>query len=465
MKERIYSVVDVETTGGGMRGNRITEICIVKLRNREVVGKFTTLVNPEKPIPSYITGLTGISNETVAEAPCFYEVAEKIQSFTEDTIFVAHNVHFDYNVIRNEFRQLGLDFNRRKLCTVRLSRKLIPNLMSYSLGRLCSTINIPLENRHRAEGDTDATVILFKRLLNLDEEGKVFDHFLNVRSQEASLPPHLNAKQIAELPEVAGVYLFKNKEHQVIYVGKAKNIKKRVLSHIYSKKNKGYLLCQETFNVDYEETGNELTALLLESDLIQRYYPKFNRAHKRTRSSYQIISYKNKRNILQLGIVKTKPSEHSLITFHNQSIAREKLEEICDSFCLCPRFCTLQSNIEICSHYKISNCQGICEGNENVSDYNEKVEKALSSLGSEKPTYVIYGEGRKPEEKTVVLIKKGQYRGYGFVDENDGFSTVEEVENYLIPKQHTRHTSQILQSYFKKYADKNIVFFEKEMVG
>lgn len=464
MEGKIFSIVDVETTGGGMRGNRMTEICIVKLKDGEVLEKYTSLINPEKLIPPYITALTGISNDTVAEAPLFDEVAEEIQEFTADTIFVAHNVHFDYNVIRNEFRRLGLDFDRKKLCTVRLSRKLIPNLFSYSLGRLCSSINIPIENRHRAEGDTDATVILFQRLLSLDENNEVFEHFLHGKSKEASLPPHLNSEQVTELPEAAGIYLFKNKDHKVIYVGKAKNIKKRVLSHIYSKKNKEYLLCQETFHIEYEETGNELTALLLESDLIKKYYPKFNHAQKRAQSSYQIISYKNRRDVIQLAIMKTKATDDSLLTFYNRTLAREKLEEICAAFKLCPRFCSLQSNVEVCSHYKINTCEGICEGTEEVAGYNAKVSAAIQSLKNDKPTYIIYGQGRKTEEKSVVLVKEGRYRGYGYVDESDGFSKVEEIESYLDPKSHTYHTSQILRSYFKKNPEKNVVRFENQLL-
>ncbi len=156
-----------------------------------VVGKYTTLVNPERDIPQHITALTGIDNEMVANAPRFFEVAEKIDEFTEDAIFVAHNVSFDYNVIRGEFQLLGQHFNRKKLCTVRLSRKLIPGLLSYSLGRLCNTINIPHLNRHRAEGDVDATVILFQRLLSLDENFETYQFFFKSTFQTSYASTHI----------------------------------------------------------------------------------------------------------------------------------------------------------------------------------------------------------------------------------------------------------------------------------
>ena len=199
MQQRLFSVIDVETTGNGILGNRITEICIVLVRGTKVIDKFTSLVNPEQSIPTFITGLTGIDDQMVRDAPKFNEIAERVLEMTEDAIFVAHNVNFDYNVIRGEFKRLGHIFTRKKLCTVRLSRKLIPGLLSYSLGKLCSSLHIPLDNRHRAEGDTDATVILFQRILDLDPDHEVISLFLNARSKEATLPPHLDKKVVNNL--------------------------------------------------------------------------------------------------------------------------------------------------------------------------------------------------------------------------------------------------------------------------
>lgn len=168
MDSEIYTIIDVETTGKGINGNRITEICIVRMQDGVETSRFVSLVNPEQYIPPFITNLTGIDDIMVKDAPLFEDIAQEVLDITEDAIFVAHNVNFDFNVIRSEFKRLRINFTRKKLCTVRLSRKLIPNMFSYSLGNLCSSINIPLNNRHRAEGDTDATVILFSRILALD---------------------------------------------------------------------------------------------------------------------------------------------------------------------------------------------------------------------------------------------------------------------------------------------------------
>lgn len=450
MEDQLFAVIDVETTGGGTTGNRLTEICIVLLRGSEILDKYTTLINPEKYIPTQITALTGIDNAMVAEAPKFHEVAKKIEELTRNAIFVAHNVNFDYNVLRNEFKDLGFDFIRKKLCTVRLSRKLIPGLFSYSLGRLCDSINIPIINRHRAEGDTDATVILFQRLLSLDEDWKVIRSFLHANSRQATLPPHLSAEQIYELPESPGIYLFKDKDHRVIYAGKAINIKKRVISHFYDKRTREYQLGQETFHIDYEETGNELIALLLEAEYIRRHYPKFNQAQKRPGTTYQIISYINQRGIIQLALGKTKTIRDSIGTFYSRALATEKLEQLCELFKLCPRYCTLQSNVEVCSHYKIRNCEGICGGTETVEEYNEKVKAAIVSLGTETSSYVIREKGRHYEEEAFVLIKQGRYRGYGYIDNDVQITAMEDFEPYLKLQEATYHTHKILSSYSRR---------------
>lgn len=460
MKAQRFAVIDVETTGGGISGNRLTEICVVLLQGNKIIDKFTSLINPEKEIPRHITGLTGIDNEMLVDAPKFYEVAKKIEEITRDAIFVAHNVNFDYNVLRNEFQDLGFDYTRRKLCTVRLSRKLIPGLFSYSLGRLCDSINIPISNRHRAEGDTDATVILFQRLLSLDEDFEVINSFLHARSRQATLPPHIDAEQIHSLPESPGIYLFKDRQHKVIYAGKAIDIKKRVVSHFYDRMSKEYQLGQETYHIDYETTGNELVALLLEAEYIRKYYPKFNRAQKRPGPVYQIVSYHNQRGILQLALERTTKRRESIGTFYSRPLAQEKLEYICREYKLCPKYCSLQSNVEECSHYDIKTCEGICTENEEVGKYNTKVTAAIASLTEESSTYVIRGKGRHYEEEAFVLVKEGKYQGFGFIDSQAQISRPEDLEPYLKQQTATYHTHKILSNYMRKQGAPKVTFFE-----
>lgn len=457
MTERLYAVIDVETTGSGIHGNRITEICIVLLKGNQIVDKFTSLVNPECAIPSFITGLTGIDDRMVRDAPKFHEIAKRVVTMTSDAIFVAHNVNFDFNVIKEEFKKMGYSFVRKKLCTVRLSRKLIPGLNSYSLGKLCSSLGILLEGRHRAEGDTDATVILFQRILSLDSDFKVINTFLNVRSKEATLPPHLHSETIEALPTETGIYLFKDQQGKIIYAGKAKNIKQRVLSHFYDKKNKEFALCQATHAIDHEITGNELIALLLESDKIQKHYPLYNKAQKKPIAPYCIVSYTNRKGVIQLAIDRSYSISHSLEIFYTRVEAVGKLEQLCVEYQLCPRYCSLQSTTGNCSHYKIKNCKGICDGKESTALYNMRVQKALAVLQNDQKSYLIKERGRTLGEQSFIMIEDGVYKGFGFVDETEQIIKPEDCTVFLQLQNHTYHTTKIIKGYLKKNGEKNII--------
>lgn len=448
----MYTIIDIETTGNGIKGNKITEISIFKYDGGQIVDEFTSLVNPQCPIPYFITGLTGIDDQMVQNAPVFHEIAGTIQDITEGCIFVAHSVNFDYGVIKEEFRQIGIDFTRKKLCTVRLSRQLIPGLRSYSLGKLCSAVEIPLIDRHRARGDAHATVLLFEQLLNKPESEDVFKKFLNARSQEATLPPHLPKSVFDNIPQKPGIYYFKNQKGEIIYVGKAINLKKRVLGHFYDKSRKEIQMCSETANIDFKLAGSELMALLMESAEIKRLFPPYNRAQKRTGKQYAIFAYEDRNGIMHLAYNTIKGVPNPLKIIHNQTECRAYLEEVCKSFSLCPRYCHLQQTNAACSHHEINTCEGICRGKEAVEDYNQKVEEAITHmklLASE--VRIIKEKGRDSNESAVVLIADGIYKGFGFIDTDIEISTLEDVEAFITPQKHTVETESILTQYLLKH--------------
>ncbi len=458
--ENLYCVVDIETTGNRMSGNRMTEICIVRMRGDTILDKYSSLIDPEVLIPDYITTLTGIDNAMVASEPVFADVAEDILNFTKDCIFVAHNVNFDYNVLRNEFKRIDHDFKRKKLCTVRLSRELIPGMNSYSLGKLCDAIDIPLINRHRAEGDTDATVILFQKLLTMDKDGAVFDKFVKGTFKEGTFPPHLERSQFDELPETAGVYIFKDKGHKIIYIGKAINIRKRVLSHFYSKTSKSYLMCQEIFHIDHIVTGNELVALLQESDLIKKHYPRFNVVQKKPKPAYQILHYKNQLGIVQFAVGLVNSYDYSVVTHYNRAHAVEQLEQLCADYNLCPRYCSFKTKEDCTSHYKLKNCKGVCKKEELVSLYNLRAQQAIESLHNQNPNYIIKQPGRTHEESCFILVKDGEYQGYGYVDRYATINSLSDCEDFIDRKVANFHTNQIIRAYLKKYGEQNVIYEE-----
>lgn len=449
-----YAIIDVETTGMGVQGNRITEIAILVHDGKEVLERFQTLVNPQSSIPYSISRLTGIYDHMVENAPKFYEIAKKVVEITEDCVFVAHNVNFDYNVIRKEFQDLGFSYSRKKLCTIRLARKLIPGLPSYSLGKMCTQLGIEIHDRHRAMGDAEATVILFEKLMHLDNDDSVFDSFLKPRSREATLPPKLPKKVFDNLPERTGVYYFRNEEDDIIYVGKALNIKKRVLSHFYDRKNREITMCQQTSNITYEVTGSELVALLLESSEIKKHFPTFNRAQRRSNEGYGIFCYTDRSGVMHLAWDKLRQISNPLAKFYNTTECRLFVERICEQFELCPKYCHLQTNVSACFHYQIKICKGICREKEQPESYNRRVKLAIEEIRGESDSCIIQEPGRHENEQSFVLIENGVYLGFGYTELTADTTNLNFYRKKLILQQDNRDVQRILRGFMNKNKDK-----------
>ncbi len=457
-KTEKYTVIDVETTGGVGNG-RMTEICIITIENMQITDVWSSLINPESYIPRNIVALTGITDDMVADAPRFCDIAAIIEQKTRDAIFVAHNVNFDFGFLKKEFGLIGASFSRKKLCTVRLSRKLIPGLPSYSLSKLCRSVGISLLGAHRAEADTRATSTLFLSLLEKDAvtDFNVISNFLNKTSREATLPPHINSDDFNKLPTTAGMYLFKDKKGKMLYVGKAKNIKKRVLSHIYAKAQKSIDMCAETHHLDFVETGNELCALLLEADYIQQFYPKYNRAQKRPIKTFQIISYTNRLGVEQIALGESRSSTNSVYTLYNKIAGIELLISLCKKYNLCPKYCALQTTNDPCSHYKITDCNGVCSGDEEPADYNKRVFEALDALQNTRDTFIIKQEGRTEEENAIILVNNGEYQGYGFIDKTETITDFNDFGNVITRYKNSYHTTKIINVFMKKEASERSI--------
>ncbi len=283
----IYTIIDVETTG---RSNKLTEISIFKYDGTKIIDEFTSLVNPQLLIPDYITALTGIDNGMVADAPTFSEIAHAVLAITENTTFVAHNVNFDYNAIRNEFKDVDIDFNRKKLCTIRLSRKLIPGHKSYSLGKLCRAIGIPMSDRHRANGDALATVKLFQILLQKDTEKLIVKSTIKVGNQRDLSGKLLKILDV--LPNQSGLFYFHRFNGDILYIGKGKNIQKGVNLVFLRTSNQNRSLLKEMDSVTFEATGSELIANIKFEEEVSMHKPKYNK-HKKQNIQKVVFNHDN----------------------------------------------------------------------------------------------------------------------------------------------------------------------------
>ena len=450
----MFAVVDIETTGGSPKTEKITEIAIYIHDGLTVVDEFVTLVNPEVTIPYFITGLTGITNEMVADAPKFFEVARKVVEMTENRIFVAHNVNFDYSFIRNEYKSLGFEYNRKTLDTIKLARQVIPGLPSYSLGKLCKQLAIPLTNRHRAGGDALATVRLLEELLARDKKG-VASKILKPGNPQG-LNEHLTQKVINKLPEATGVYYFWDRSGELIYVGKSKNIRSRVLQHLYNQSTRRAMEMKDRLaDITWELTGNELIALLLESEEIKKLKPIYNRAQRRSTFSYGLYLTENRNGYQELHIESTNQDDCPLTTFSSKTEGKELMHRWVEEYHLCQKLCGLYESGGACFHHSIHECSGACIGVEPSESYNQRVGKLLEKFEYEFSDFLILGEGRMKGEIGLVCIEKGRYMGYGYISD-DHTSNVEVLRDSIKGYPNNRDVHVLIKQYLRKYTPRLI---------
>jgi DNA polymerase-3 subunit epsilon len=447
----MFAIVDIETCGGKFefQKGRIIEIAIVVHDGLSVVKSFSSLINPECYIAPNFTRISGITNEMVVDAPKFHEVAKDILEFTEGCIFVAHNVNFDYSFVRDEFASLGYKYRRDTICTVRLSRKFLPGKDSYSLGKLCASLGIEVQNRHRALGDAEATAKLFDILLEVKSTHPIYKN----QGAEALMVRRIDKiKQyiLNKIPETTGVYYFLNNKQEILYIGKSTNMYNRAINHFNPAENKGKKLLNELSNVDFVETGSELIALLLENKEIKAYKPEFNTRQKADVFTHAIDYFINEEEILTFKIVANEETKQPLLSFTSMAAAREKIEYLLDEFSLCLRYCSLTSEDAVCFNHQIKKCNGICAGEEAVEDYNFRAQKLVNQFTYDNPNFMILGKGRTTEEKSFVLILNQRYAGYGYLIKDQSYSNVEDIRAACIETVYHPDADHIIKSWMSR---------------
>lgn len=325
----MYAVLDIETTGGKYNEEGITEIAIYRFDGHTVTDQFISLVNPEKPIQEFVVKLTGISNKMLRNAPKFFEVAKRIIEITKDCILVAHNAEFDSRVLRTEFKRLGYDYQMNSLCTVELSRKLIPDEDSYSLGKLCKSLGIPMSDRHRASGDASATVKLFKLLLEKDHDKSIVQQTVKYFDKR-DIKDKLNSI-LDTIPEKMGVFYVHDENGKVIYMGRGKNLKSEV-NRLFLKQSKRALKIHERVqSVTFEFTGNDLFTGLRYNIELETLQPKYNFSRKRKINSEDfahsdfILQHKG-REVEENAIILVENNQVTGYGFTNLSFQESKLD-------------------------------------------------------------------------------------------------------------------------------------------
>ncbi len=442
----MYAVLDLETTGGKYNEEGITEVAIYKFDGREVVDQFISLVNPERPIQHFVVRLTGINNKMLRNAPKFYEIAKRVVEITHDCILVAHNAEFDYRILQLEFDRLGYEYQRKSLCTVELAKDLLPEEESYSLGKLVRSLGIPLTDRHRANGDALATVKLFKLLLGRDTSKKIIQSSVNLNKKKK-----LDSRfqdLIEQVPSETGVYYLHDGNGKIIFIGKSKNMKKRVAQFFTGDNRKSKQLQAEVVAVSAEPTGSMLIALLKEREENLKNKPKYSRPSSKKTFTQQLTTYTDDDGYLNLKIERANSDKTSIATFGNIHSAKAHLQKMVMEYELCPAKTSLSKNEE--------DCQDL----EPVDEYNAKIKKYRKETGISGKNQIIVDRGRNREERAAILLKDGNLEGYGYYNLNHQLSNPGILKRIITPLTSNADMRHLLQDYLRRHKVVKIIAIE-----
>lgn len=378
------AIVDVETTGGSPLGHRIIEIGIVRLEPGREPVSFTSLVNPHHFVSHFIYQLTGIRPDDLQGAPDFEDIAGRVDELLQDAVFVAHNARFDYSFVKNEFMRLGQNFSAKTVCSARLSKALYPEHRKHNLDSLIERHGLSMANRHRALDDAQAVLDFFVRACEDRGEPAFAAAFERLHAGKRLVQCDIPIETLKALPEAPGVYLFYGEKNEVLYVGKAKNLKERVLTHLHEDHQNGKTLslAEKARDVETRRTAGELSALLLESELIKTLKPIFNR-HLKGQKQYIVLTRRPNADgyytIEMEAVAAIDDSREIVGIFPSVRKAKEVLLDTAHEYRLCAKILGLEKAAGPCFSYHLKNCKGACVREEASHAYNARFVEAFGT--------------------------------------------------------------------------------------
>ena len=374
---------DCETTGGNPKYHRIIEVGLIIIEKGCVIERWQSFVNPHLEVPELITRITGINTKMIEDAPSFMEIAHTLEKFTSDRIFIAHNAKFDFGFLKNEFDRVGIKFNPKILCSVKLSRGLYPNIKGHGLSAIIKRFDLPIMNRHRALDDAEMILEFFMRISGIFDEGTI-KTACDSQYKRPSIPPNLAHSEVEKLPKKPGVYYFYDKNGVLLYVGKSINIFHRVMSHFYSdhKNSKDFKLNLKISHINFTETPSDFSAQLLESREIKNLNPIYNHRLKKSKYLYQIKTKTNSFGYKELDIdkiiTKNEVQADRYGLFRSFMHAKKQILKLSDEHNLCLQLsCLEKNNNKPCFRTQLNKCGGACSQKENKDDYNARVDLAM----------------------------------------------------------------------------------------
>lgn len=439
----MYAIIDIETTGGQFNKEGITEIAIYKYNGVDVVDQFISLVNPEIPIQPFVVKLTGINNAMLRQAPRFFEVAKRIIEITEGCIIVAHNAPFDYRILKLEFGRLGYKFQKPTLCTVEMSKILLPDAQAYSLGKLVRSLGIPIADRHRASGDAMATLKLFKLLLDKDIDKQIVKQQIKNEVHQGISPKLFDI--LGNIPTSIGIFYIHNDKGNIIFIGKSNNIRKK-LNQIFTADSKiAKRIQKEVYTVTFEETGNELIALLKEREELLQNKPVLNITQRKSPYLWSVYQEKLENGYETLKIHKSDGRRNAVQSFKNQKGALQFIND-------------LYKENEI-----VENVQNALSSAGNIQYptvlHNDLFQFLIESNNQKYKNLIIVLKGRNLNEKSAVVIENGIFKGFCFFDLNYQILNSQVLSKILIPLIYTKDVLNTIKHYLHTKKDYKIISF------
>lgn len=431
-----WALVDCETTGLNMKHDHLTEISVLIITELGVEQTVHYLIKPPCRISPMIERLTGISNELVEHAPSFAEIAFDLSAVLDGCIFVAHNARFDYGFLKNNFKALGIQFSVPVLCTIKLFKTLYPGLSSYKLKELALHRGLSIKGHHRAETDTFLLYQLLQIAQSEHGEQRLLEE-AKVCYQKSSIPSKLKT-DLATIPDSYGVYLFYSEQTQVpLYIGKSVSLRQRVLSHFQSDHShaKEFALAQQVERVGFIPTAGELSALLLESELIKKHMPLFNRKlrRKKTIVGFRLSSHQDYLSIETVREPHDVDAPSLYGSYRSMVSAKKALLDLAKEYQLCPKLCYLEHSSSACFSYQLKRCKGACVQEEDVQSYNQRVLSALESLSTLAWPFegAIIIKEECPVNKMTQYMKFNQWRYLGSGAKQEELHSIKEVNRYF----------------------------------
>ncbi|MGB0929579.1 MAG: exonuclease domain-containing protein [Chitinophagales bacterium] len=424
MSEVIFTIVDLEFTGGSPRRDKIMEVALVKYANGKIIDRFHSLVNPEKEVSEFLMALVNFSEKRLKKAPVFEDIAEQIFDFTKDTTLVGFNIRLSYALLKSAFKPTPFRFQRPHLDLKMLIEQrfdtaadLEDKPKSKSLGGLCRHFGLKYENSYNLKKRAKTIAQVFEKLF-IQHYPSIDKKFVRSIALTAKLPPNLSPQKVDELPKATGVYYFLDKKGRIIYLGKSLHIRDRIMSHFNTdlESSKKQNMITATYDLQYRLTGSELIALLLESDEIKRYMPAFNRAQRRKRYKYGVYIEVNELGfkVLEIDSLKLERKEQLFQKFSSKWQAFSFVLRAAVQYQLSLEWCNLMA-FEAWIRQSAYTDEDFVEVEDSLEVHNDKIDRLVKLYSYPADNMLIIDKGRNELEKSVVIIEGNQYLGYAYV--------------------------------------------------